>query len=34
MSRWLNANGLRITGWLVGLAGASLIVQGVAALAG
>jgi hypothetical protein len=34
MSRWLNANGLRITGWLVGLAGASLVVQGVAALAG
>ena len=33
MSRWLNANGLRITGWLVGLAGGSLIVQGVAALA-
>lgn len=34
MSRWLNANGLRITGWLVGLAGAGLLVQGVAALAG
>ncbi len=33
MSHWLNANGLRITGWLVGLAGASLIGQGVAALA-
>jgi hypothetical protein len=32
MSRWLNANGLRITGWLVALAGASLIVQGVTAL--
>jgi Sap, sulfolipid-1-addressing protein len=32
MSRWLNANGLRITGWLVGLAGVSLLVQGVAAL--
>jgi Sap, sulfolipid-1-addressing protein len=34
VSRWLNANGLRITGWLVGLAGASLLVQGIAALAG
>jgi hypothetical protein len=33
MSRWLNANGLRIMGWLVGLAGASLLVQGIAALA-
>lgn len=33
MSRWLNANGLRITGWLVGLFGLSLLVQGVAALA-
>src|ERR1700759_2412465 len=32
MSRWLNANGLRITGWLVGLAGASLVGQGIAAL--
>ncbi len=32
MSRWLNANGLRVTGWLVGLFGASLLVQGVAAL--
>jgi hypothetical protein len=34
MSRWLNANGLRITGWLVGLAGASLLVDGITALAG
>jgi hypothetical protein len=34
MSRWLNANGLRIMGWLVGLAGASLVVQGIAALLG
>jgi Sap, sulfolipid-1-addressing protein len=34
MSRWLNANGLRITGWLVGLCGVSLLVQGIAALAG
>jgi hypothetical protein len=32
MSRWLNANGLRVTGGLVGLFGASLLVQGVAAL--
>jgi hypothetical protein len=34
MSRWLNANGLRITGWLVGLCGVSLLVQGIAALVG
>jgi Sap, sulfolipid-1-addressing protein len=34
MSRWLNANGLRITGWFVGLFGASLLAQGLAALAG
>jgi len=34
MSRWLNANGLRVTGWLVGLFGVSLILQGVSALAG
>jgi hypothetical protein len=34
LSRWLNANGLRITGWLVGLAGAGLLVDGIAALAG
>jgi hypothetical protein len=34
MSRWLNANGLRITGWLIGLFGASLVTQGTAALAG
>jgi hypothetical protein len=33
MSRWLNANGLRITGWLVGLFGASLLARGTAALA-
>lgn len=31
MSRWLNANGLRITGWFVGLIGASLVGQGIAA---
>ncbi len=34
MSRWLNANGLRITGWLVGLAGAGLLVDGIAGLSG
>lgn len=34
MSRWLNANGLRITGWLVGLAGAGVLLEGIAALAG
>ena len=34
MSRWLNANGLRITGWLVALFGASLLGQGIAALTG
>jgi hypothetical protein len=34
MSRWLNANGLRITGWLVGLAGAGVLLNGIAALAG
>lgn len=32
MSRWLNANGLRVTGALVGLFGASLLIQGVTAL--
>ncbi len=32
LSRWLNANGLRVTGWLVGLFGAGLVVRGVAAL--
>lgn len=31
---WLNANGLRVMGWLVGAVGASLIVQGIAAAAG
>jgi len=34
VSAWLNANGLRITGWLVGVFGASLLGQGIAALAG
>ena len=31
---WLNANGLRIMGWLVGAVGVGLIVQGLAAAAG
>ena len=31
---WLNANGLRVMGWLVGVVGASLVVQGLAAVAG
>ena len=30
-STWLNANGLRVMGWLVGAVGAGLIVQGIAA---
>ena len=30
-STWLNANGLRVIGWLVGAVGAGLIVQGIAA---
>lgn len=33
MSLWLNANGLRVTGTLVGVFGAGLLVQGVNALA-
>jgi hypothetical protein len=28
---WLNANGLRVMGWLVGVVGLSLIVQGITA---
>lgn len=32
-SRWRDANGLRITGWLIGLFGAGLLAEGVAALA-
>ena len=32
LSRWLNANGLRVMGVLVGIVGLSLIVQGIAAL--
>ena len=31
---WLNANGLRVIGWLVGAVGIGLIVQGLAAAAG
>jgi Sap-like sulfolipid-1-addressing protein len=31
---WLNANGLRVMGWLVGAVGAGLIVQGLAAATG
>jgi Sap, sulfolipid-1-addressing protein len=34
MSRWLNANGLRITGWLVGVFGTGLLVQGITAAVG
>jgi len=32
LSRWLNANGLRVMGVLVGIVGLSLLVQGIAAL--
>ncbi len=32
LSRWLNANGLRVMGILVGIVGVSLLVQGIAAL--
>jgi Sap, sulfolipid-1-addressing protein len=31
---WLNTNGLRVMGWLVGAVGVGLIIQGVAAAAG
>ena len=31
LARWLNANGLRVMGWLVGAVGIGLIAQGVAA---
>ena len=31
LSAWLNANGLRLTGWLIGAIGIGLVVQGVAA---
>jgi Sap-like sulfolipid-1-addressing protein len=33
LSAWLNANGLRVMGWLVGAVGVSLIAQGVSAAA-
>jgi hypothetical protein len=33
LSAWLNANGLRVMGWLVGLVGLSLIAQGIGAAA-
>ena len=33
-SQWLNANGLRVIGWLVAAVGVSLIVQGIAAATG
>jgi hypothetical protein len=34
VSLWLNANGLRITGWLVGVFGTGVLVQGIAAFVG
>ena len=34
LSIWLNANGLRIMGALIGAVGVSLVVQGIAAAAG
>ena len=34
LSTWLNANGLRVMGWLVGLVGLGLIGQGIGAAAG
>ena len=34
LSIWLNANGLRIMGALIGVVGVSLVVQGIAAAAG
>lgn len=33
LAKWLNANGLRVMGWLVGAVGVSLIAQGIAAAA-
>jgi hypothetical protein len=33
LSIWLNANGLRVMGWLVGAVGVSLVVQGISAAA-
>ncbi len=32
-ARWLNANGLRVMGWLVGAFGVSLLAQGISAAA-
>ena len=34
LSIWLNANGLRVMGALIGVVGVSLVVQGIAAAAG
>jgi hypothetical protein len=31
LAAWLNANGLKVTGWLVGAVGVALVVQGIAA---
>jgi hypothetical protein len=33
LSIWLNANGLRVMGWLIGLVGLSLLAQGIGAAA-
>jgi hypothetical protein len=33
LATWLNANGPRVMGWLVGAIGISLIMQGIAAAA-
>lgn len=33
LAGWLNANGLRVTGWLIGAVGLSLVAQGIAAAA-
>ena len=32
LARWLNANGMKVMGWLVGAVGVGLIVQGIAAV--
>ena len=34
VSLWLNTNGLRVTGWLVGVFGLGLLAQGLVALSG
>jgi hypothetical protein len=31
LSAWLNANGLRVMGWLITVVGISLLAQGIAA---